>query len=168
MRIEPIFGVRLPFPPILAHAVLLLDHRTRQLDFGFVLPDIEAQPTARVPGDMAMQDPLPWIVRLEGDGRIPVAGQQDHITARGVVVFEGPVREMADVEWTIFLREEDEVVPVHMHWMGDRDEAPFALPDLFGGPLCCHDQVDPVVLVVVLRDERVLRVVKCGIVEMVD
>lgn len=56
MRIEPILVVRLPSAPVLAHSILLGNHLLRKLDLALVLADVERQPAARMPCDVAVHD----------------------------------------------------------------------------------------------------------------
>ena len=102
--------------------ILLGNDLIRQFDFSLILTDIQRQSAARMPGDMAVQNPLTRVVRLEGNSHVPAERQQDDVTARRVIVVECPIREIVRVERTALLRKEDEVVAVQMHRMRDGDE----------------------------------------------
>lgn len=111
---------------------------------------------------------MSWVVRFEGHGHIAVAGQEGDITTWGVVVLEGAIGNVIRVEGTVLLGDEYEVVAVEMHGVGDGDEDASAGGDLLLGALSSHDEVDPVLRVVVLGDESVLWVVEGVVVQMVD
>ncbi len=152
MGIPPILGVVEPLPPIMAHAILLLDVGPTEFDLGLVLPDLQREAGRGVPGDMAMQDPEAGVIGAEADGHVAVLGQESNIAARRVVVLEGAVGQVVQVEGPRLLGEKDEVVSVQMHGVGKRQENAFALGDLLRRALARHDDVDPIVFGEVVGD----------------
>ena len=83
-----------------------------------------------MPRDVAMQEPGTWVVGLEADDGVTLAGQHRSVTTR----WAGEV-ERADqgrVEGTLALAEERKVVAVQMHWVGCEE-------------LVLDDEVDPLV-----------------------
>lgn len=112
--------------------------------------------------------PLSRIIRLEGDGDVSIARHEDDIPARWIVVLESAIREIVRMESAVLLCEQHKVVPVQMHWVCDGDEMLVVSHQLRGVADRGHDDVDPVALVVVFRDEGVFRVVPARVAEVVD
>ena len=121
-----------------------------------------------MPRNMAMQDPLARIISAERDGHVSVSGEQNGVTTRGVVIFEGAVVDIVRMERPVFLREEDGVVAVKMHGMRDGDEDAFPNFLLVLGALGGHDDVDPFLFVEIFGHERIFGVVEGFVAQVVD
>ena len=84
-RVEPIALVAVPLLPRRARLVESLLRRSREVDVGFALQDLQRQPRRGVPGDVAVQEPGARVVGFEGEDEIAVLGQERHVAARRVV-----------------------------------------------------------------------------------
>ena len=168
MGVPPVLLVIEPRSPVLAHSVLFSHEFRTQLNLILILPNIQAQPTTRMPRNMTMQDPLARIIRAERNRHIPMPWQQRHIASGGIIILESPIMDIVGMERPIFLRHEHKIVAVEMHGVSDGHEDAFPASDLFGRALRGHDDVDPVFLVEVLGDESVFGVVEAGVTQVVD
>lgn len=81
----------MPLFPVGTHA-LGLDHgsgpfalvRPEPVGVGLALEDLEREPVRRVEGNVAVQQPVTRVVRLEGDDDVAVGRQQYDVAARRV------------------------------------------------------------------------------------
>lgn len=123
MRVPPVAPVGVPDIPVLADACLFSEELGCQFDIVLPLADLHGKARRRMPRDVAMISPDTWIIGLEGDGDVALAGQKHGITARRVVVVEGAIRQVIGVEFSVFLRQHDVIVTVKMDRMSQGDES---------------------------------------------
>lgn len=166
VRIIPIVAVTVPFLPVAAHPILLLEEGLAELDIGLALANLQRKPGRSVPGDVAVVGPDTRVVRLERDGDVAASRQQHAVAAGRVVPFERAVGQVVLVEGPMLLGNHDEVVSVQVDRVRERDEA---AADLFvlvtvGG----QDDVDPLVFLVVLIDDGVLGRVEGLLLHVID
>ena len=103
MRVPPVLRVIIPLPPILTHPIFLRKCLLRQLHLALILPNLQRQPAARMPRDMAVHDPDAGIVGPERHYHVALCRQESDVAAGRVVVFEGAVGEVVGVEGAVFL-----------------------------------------------------------------
>lgn len=113
----------MPDLPVLAHPLGLRDSRRAVLrpegiGVGLPLKDLEGQALGRVERNVAVQQPVARVVRLEGDDDEAVGGQQDDVAAGRVDQIEIKLRRVAGVRLVLGLLENGEVVAVEVDLAG--------------------------------------------------
>ena len=107
----------------------------------------------RVLTDVAMHEPHPWVIGLEGNGQVPFHREKCDVPSWGVVDIEF-FEAGADIVRGCALSQDDKVMPMKMHGMSV--ESGGKLAGEVGEALFGDDEVN-VTLVVIFRDDGVIR-----------
>lgn len=158
----------MPFNPVGADPILLLEKGGCQLDVMLSLTDLECQARRGVPGDMAMHDPDTRVVGFEPNRDISFGREERDVTTWWVVVVEGTIGQMCRRVRTVLLSENDEVVAVQMHRMGEFEKG-FGFHS-FVNRRAVHrdDQIDPVIYLMVLGNQTILGRIERGVADIID
>lgn len=91
VRLPMIVRVAVPLVPVLADPLRLghLFLRHHLLEVFLPFEDLQGQPTGCMPRNMTVQQPRPWVVRLERDDEKSTRGKQSDIAAWRVVPLDG-------------------------------------------------------------------------------
>jgi hypothetical protein len=91
-------------------------HRARNL--ALALDKLHRQTLRCVPCDVAMRDPGPRVVGLEGHGEVAVSWKRRDVSARWVDEVDGCG---GSVEYSCALSDDEHVVAVEMDWVGNSE-----------------------------------------------
>ena len=139
-----------------------------QLDQMLVFADVDAQSRGCMPCNVTMQDPQPRVVGPKRHGHVAIRRHQGRVSSRWILVLEGAVPDVVGVEGSAFLRDQDEIMAMEMHRVGQGKEDALALCVVLSGAVNAHDHVNPVLSGIVFGDKAVLGRIVIFVAQVID